>query len=300
MFKILFITLLFASSIVKAKSSFHYLLGSEKQSLTQTLKTSKSLVWSFSNNVWSISSLQDDLNLSKLPSKDELYVLINNNEISYITSPYKKNYYEIKKGWNYLPSHENGLKIRDTFKSKDIEFVYTYDKSTQAWAGYSPYIYIQDLINTTRILTLKKIEPAKGFYVYAKKDTKVEIVSVEVNETCKKKMQESRYKFLLNSGQKKIFTNDENEKVAFKSRYMSHYKSGIYDESRLMIIYPKLDKKSAKVMNYGPAQPKSHIRFVKEHEGKEFFIFDFKDEKCYKGVFPSKLIPPFSSLQELK
>ena len=51
---------------------------------------------------------------------------------------------------------------------------------------------------------------------------------------------------------------------------------------------------------YGPAEPKSMIRFAKEYEGKTFYMYDFYEKSCYKGFLPSMRIPPFAILQKLQ
>ena len=241
------------------------------------------------------------MNLNTLECKDEAYVLINNDNIDYKTTPYTKNHYNLKRGWNYLAGHKDGINIEKTFKNAiGVEFVYVYEKYTQVWAGYSPQSHLQNMINDSRLLQLKKIEPNVGFYVYATKSMKVDIKSVEISPSCMKYINDENYETIVDSGMTNTYTYNKSKSVGIKSRYLSHYRRGVYDESRILLIYPKLKLEAKNILKYGPAEPKSEIIYQKEQENKKFFIYDFKDEKCYMGIFPSRKLPPFSSLKELK
>jgi hypothetical protein len=88
--------------------------------------------------------------------------------------------------------------------------------------------------------------------------------------------------------------------MSAKSRYFSHHEKGIYNDTRIVLIYPKLEAKTKRSYKYGPAMPKTFFEFSKEYEAKKFFVYDFKEQKCFEGIFPSMQIPPFPTLKEIK
>jgi len=278
-----------------------HILGAKNQALSDNIKTENSIIWKYDKNTWSVSPPKKKLNLSSLECSEKDYILVNNNTISYTTPPYPKDFYKIKKGWNYLHSHKDGIDVEATFKAKkEIEFVYVYDKLTKAWAGYSSNEKIAQSMDSTRIIKLEDLEPKIGFYVYSKKDTKINIQTKEINLVCKKQMEKTNFSSLLNSGINNAYTFNNDRTIGIKSRYTLHYKRGIYSDSRVLLIYPNIKIKSKKLLKYGPAKPKTALRYAKEYEGKAFYIYSYKDEKCFMGKFPSKMIPPFGSLKEIK
>lgn len=297
---ILFCVLVFSLNLQANCSSF-FLLGSTNQSVKQTIISENTIVWKSSKKRWSDSKPYNKVVLENLSCDDSAYLLINNNDISYETPNYGKNSYSLKRGWNYLHSHENGVDIEKTFKGNNfINFVYVYDKPTQAWAGFSPQKNLQSIMQDTRILSLKKIEPNRGFYVYATRSINVNIQSVEISSSCKKIINNNKFTTLTNSGTNNAKTYNKDKTISIKSRYLSHHRIGIYDETRIMFIYPRLESKTKDINKYGPANPKALIEYSEAYEEKKFYMFDFKQEKCFEGRFPSKMVPPFSSLKELK
>lgn len=297
----IFVFLLSFTTILSA--SQWYLLGDKNQKYSGVLKTKNSIVWTDRDGNWSVSKPQDNLNLSDITKKDIGYILINNDETDYNTKGYRDDSYNLKKGWNYIGSHIDGVDIEETFKdSGSVEFIYVYEKLSQAWAGYSPDDELMDKILDTRIISLRYIEPNIGFYVYAKKDTKVDIKSTIVNEICQKKIDDSAFEVLLDSGVDDGTSYNKRKSIGVKSRYLSHHKRGVYNDTRVMLIYPKLkllDKKE-NMLAYGPAKPKSKINFNKAYEGKTFYMYDYHTKECYEGILPSVKIPPFSVLKKLK
>ena len=278
-----------------------YVLGLETQGSKELINLKNSLVFKSSNKGWSVSSLQDKVNLKTLSCKDKAYVLINNDEISYDTPEYRDSFYSLKRGWNYIDSHMDGVDVEKTFKNSfGVIFVYVYDKPTQAWAGYSPQKNNLDMMLNTRILSLKKIEPNRGFYVYAKSSEKVNIVTTVQKGVCKTLMSDDNYAFLTDSGIDSDTQYNEKKSIGLKSRYFSHYKRGVYSESRITLIYPKIKVEKVAELKYGPAVPKSTIEYTKEYENLNFYMFDHKKGKCYQGIFPSMKTPPFASLKEMK
>ncbi len=301
MTKNLLLLAIFSLLSLKADCTSYYILGSQEQTLSKSIATKDTIIWDYSKNSWITSQPKDIPDISKVACKEKGYLLINDNNISYSTPSYTKNYYELTQGWNYLHSHENGVNMQETFsKYKEIEFVYMYEPVTKAWAGYSPSKELQDTIYTTKILDLKNIEPNKGFYVYATKDVKVEIKSLEINDVCKKIIADEKYAVLVNSGTNDEFTYNKEKTIALKSRYKSHHVRGVYDETRVLLLYPKLQSKTKRSFKYGPADPKTQIEFTTEYEGETFYMYSYKDNKCYKGIFPSVKIPPMAGLKEIK
>lgn len=293
--KLLTFLLLFPLSLF---ANNYYLLGSKQQSQNQTINSKNTIVWNKLGDEWSVSLPQETIELSKLDSSVESHVLINNNEVSYDVSSYSKEYYDIQKGWNYLPSHINGVDVNKTFfEHKDVEFVYVYEKRTEVWALYSPSKSIQDKMYETRLLLLKNIEPNIGFYVYAKKALKVKIRSIGINKSCQKIIATKEYDTLLSSGNTQGMVFNSEESMGVKSRYFSHHRRGVYDDTRVLFIYKKPHTKQKAVYKYGPALPKVQLKFSKEYEGETFYMYNYKNRSCYKGVFPSIKIPPLSSLK---
>ena len=287
-------------SISAYASCTPYLVGATSQDKNQTITSKNSLVWTHSKSKWNVSKLLDSVDVKSLSCDKDAYVLVSNDEKSYKTPSYTKDSYSLKKGWNYLPSHKDGVDVVKTFKNlKDLEFVYVYDKRTAAWAAYSPVKNLEEMMSETRVLALKKIEPGIGFYVYAKKSMRVDIKHVKMSEACMKFINDDNFDTLIDSGTSDDATQNSTKSMAIQSRYFSHYRRGVYDESRVMLIYPKLKLKGTFAYKYGPASPKVMLKYAKEYEESAFYIYDFKDEQCYSGKFPSQKIPPFSSLKKL-
>lgn len=278
------------------------LLGDKEQNTKQTLQTKNSIVWTKDGKNWSITKPQDNLNLSTITDKDSGYVLINNGSINYVESTYDKTYYKLKKGWNYIKSHEDGVDVEETFEDDSIEFVYVYEDASEAWAGYSPKDKLMTKIQDTRILSLKYIEPKKGFFVLTKKDMKVKIKSTQINSICREKIENPDFDTILDSGVDSEYVYEKRKSIGIKSRYFTHHKQGIYNDTRVMLIYPKLQLlgKKNEMFAYGPAVPKTKIIFNKAYEGKTFYIYDYHTKECYKGILPSLKVPPFSVLKKLK
>jgi hypothetical protein len=277
-----------------------YILGI-KDTKPKKIDSQNTLVWSVSEDSWSVSELKDTLDLDKFTCKESAYFLVNNNEVSFEEAVHNKDIYNLKKGWNYLKSYKDGIDVLKTFKSiSDIEFVYTYEPITKAWAGYSPDKKLRNKMYKTRILRLKYIEPNKGLYIYAKKALSLKVKSIEVNTACKKLIQSSEYHSLLDSGVKDGFSKSEDGSVFVQSRYFSHHKRGVYGDTRVIFIYPNIKTKKTADTKYGIAAPNIKLKYPKEFEGKNFFVYQYGKQKCYKGIFPSDIIPPYPTLTEIK
>lgn len=211
-------------------------------------------------------------------------------ESHYTKALYSEKSYDLKKGWNTLTTNSEGVDVKKTF-SKD-ELVVVYDDFSKLWASNKP---------THQQLYAKYIEPHITFFVYASRAKKVKIVSTQVSVTCQKLINTKGYKVVIDSALTKEPTYSSDKTMSLYSRYLSHYDRGIYNDTRVMLIYKELPTKVKKdTFRYGPAEPKSMVRFAKEYEGKTFYMYDFYEKSCYKGLLPSMKIPPFAVLQKLQ
>ena len=169
------------------------------------------------------------------------------------------------------------------------------------WAGYSPDNNLMKKILSTRILSLKYIEPGLGFYVYAKNDVKIDIKSTVISATCQKKIDSDEFGVVYDTGTSKDIVFNDDKSIGVGSRYLSHHKRGIYNDTRVALIYPKIDKlhSEKQILKYGPAVPKVKIRFNKAYEAMTYYIYDYNTRVCYEGILPSAKIPPYSVLKKL-
>ncbi len=217
-------------------------------------------------------------------------------KISTSSKLYKSDSYQLQKGWNLLTTPKDGINIVKTFNDiSKIKYVVTYYNIGKLWAIYSPNETFSNM------LFLKYLEPNVTFFVLAKKKTSITIKSNVMNKACKVFADDiQKYETLIDSGIGNKFTMSKSKIMALQSRYYSHHDRGIYNDTRVELIYPKISSDTEKIMKYGPAIPKVAIKFPKAYEGSLFYLYDFKDEKCFYGHFPSPKIPPFPVLKELK
>ncbi len=217
-------------------------------------------------------------------------------ESSASTHLHSSSFYQLKKGWNKFTTPKDGVNVVKTFNNTSkIEYVLIYYKKGEIWAIYSPKKTFKDM------LFLKYLEPNVTFFVLAKKDTKVDIKSNHLSSTCASLVNDTKkYAFVTDSGIERDYTLSADETMLLQSRYYSHHDRGIYNDTRVTLIYPKLKSDKKKMFKYGPANPKVAIKFPKAYEGTLFYIYDYKQEKCFAGRFPSIKIPPFPTLKELK
>ncbi len=290
------ILVLLISTILEANCNNHFLLGNKTQTFSN-IEQNNSIIWNYTDKKYSVTSPINNLNVSSKKCLSNGYILINNSTINYRVPLHKTNSYILKKGWNYLHSPQDGIDIIKSFEDNKIAFVYTYDKVSNAWAGYSPNPTLQSKIDSTRILTLKYIEPYRGFYIYALKSGLVNIQNSKMSQTCKKKVN-AGYDFIVSSAHDKKSIRNKN--INIKTRYSAHYRRGVYNDTRTVLIYKNIKNPKEKMSQYGPAQPPVMLRYNKEYENKIFYIYDYFTKACYEGVFPSKKTPPFSALKKLK
>ena len=230
------------------------------------------------------------------PQKKEIFL----KELQNSSSFHKTKTYMLKRGWNTLTTPKDGVLVPQTFNTSKVELVVAYDKTSKLWATFSNYSnLIAPNMKDEKILFLKYLEPNTKFFVLAKSPTTIEIKSIEVSETCKNIMNDSRYDYIISSvlDLQPIVSKDNS--ITLKSGYFTHHEKGFYNETRVMLIYPKLKTKNKAIYKYGPAFPKVAIKYAKEYEEKEFYIFDYKNNQCHKGLFPSKRVPPYPRLKSI-
>ncbi|MEA3228382.1 MAG: hypothetical protein U9P38_04835 [Campylobacterota bacterium] len=301
LFSTIILTLFVASSI-EANCNTHYLIGSETQKQGK-ISQENSIVWDYKDKVWNSSTPKNGLDTTTLKCKDEGYILINNNNLNYNISLKRDAHYKISKGWNYFATPIDGIDMVKSFQnSKDIKFVYVYDKTSKAWAGYSPLKELQEKIISTRILNLKYIEPNRGFYLYASKNMTITTQGTVLNKQCQK-IVDKGYSVLIATAVDKKAVFNKTKTLSVKSRYAPHYRQGIYNDTRVALLFDEKkssQKSSKKPLTYGPAEPAVMISYDESLEDSWFFVFDYFKKECYRGMLPSKKVPPFSTLQKVK
>lgn len=222
--------------------------------------------------------------------KDEFLHISSNTK----NNLYNLTFYNLKKGWNQLTTPKDGVDTFKTFK-ENISYVVTYDKVSKLWAIYSPFKRIKG-----KVLLLEYLEPNITFFVLATKDIKIDIKSNFIDDKCRNFIDNGKYNYILDSGIDMGEYIDTKNNITIKSRYFSHHELGFFRETRVMLIYPRLDSFDDGVkLTYGPANPKIVIKYDKNYQNKIFYVYDYKYKKCFKGAFPSKKIPPFPLLEEL-
>ena len=298
---IVLILFLFAISL-EAQANRYYLLGATSQNITK-ISQINSIVWNYDAKKWSVSSPLKSVDISTLNYKKDGYILINNNSKNDYQPLKRGNTYIIHKGWNYFNTPKDGIDIVKSFhKIENIQFIYSYDKVSKVWAGYSPHKELQMKMASTRILNLRYIEPHRGFYIYASQTLRVKIEATVINKQCQSILDKG-YSLLIATGIDKKAVYNSEKTLSIKSRYASHYRRGIYNDSRVALIFDTAKaslKSSNKLNKYGPVNPSVIIEYDKSLENSWFFIFDYFQKECYRGIFPSKKIPPFSTLQKIE
>ena len=294
-----FLSFLLTLSALQANCNNYALLGApSSKEISKDFKDT--IVWTKENSRWEHSQPQQNFSLQSSLCKTTGYVLLNNNKANFSAPLHHSNIYRIKRGWNYFSTPKDGVDVEKTFK--DVEFVYVYDKRSATWAGYSPKADLMKKITDTRILRLKYIEPNRAFYVLATKSQKVDIISKLPNAQCQALMKNKNFELLYDSGVDDAFTFNASKSVGLRSRYRSHTRKGVYNDSRVLIIIPKIKKLSPnkKYKKYGPAIPKMMVHFNEAYRDQIFYAYDFLEESCRKGVFPSQRVPPAPVMKKVK
>lgn len=229
------------------------------------------------------------------------FVLFYDNDKEYIKKEHAKTSYTLQRGWNFVHAPQSGVDVAKTFGgNSSVLFVYIYDKTTPAWAGYSSHRIYREMMQTTRILDLQAIEPRLGFYVYASKKITLPIVATQVSGECKKLLLNKGYGVLSDSGIDEGVQEDKQFGMTFTSLYRSHFKRGIYGDTRVILFYHKRElQKQTRRLRYGAVEPRAIVEYPKEYEEQTFYVFDYFTKQCYQGVFPSKKTPPYPTLKRL-
>jgi hypothetical protein len=291
---------LFFSSFAWAACGSYLILGSQTQDLKK-INFPNTVVWKKTGKTYSVSKPLDTTEVRSLACEGKGYVLANDVSILSKAKPYEGSFYTIETGWNKLTTPKEGVDVIATFAEfTEVDFVYAYEKKTSIWAGYSPQTELMDKILSTRILGLRALEPETVFYVYARKPLRVVIRSLSITGECKRKAEEKGFATLINSGLAGEPSYNDDRTMSLTSRYVSHYKKGVYDDTRLALIYPKIDKNSNEKRKFGPAIPQAMLQYDKNYEGLRFYVYDFLRRECFEGVYPSIKLPPYPTLKKLK
>ena len=207
--------------------------------------------------------------------------------------------YKIHKGWNSFRSGKDGIDVIKTFKDlPSVKFVVTYDLKSNYWAGFT---LKQELLKDIKeMLLLRSLEPNIHFFLLSDKDMELRVSTQEPSGQCLLLRDDSRFQSLQSSGLDIKPAEKRKDIISIKSRYHSHEYRGYYDDTRVILFYPKINLKNKKRAHYGPAEPLVYLDYAKEYEDKTFYIYDYLMQKCYQGVFPSKKMPPFPALQILE
>ncbi len=210
-----------------------------------------------------------------------------------------QNSYRLTKGWNRLTTPKDGVDVIKTFENiSTVKFVVTYDNESKYWAGFTlNQTILKDL---KEMLLLKYLEPNVTFFVLALRNTRVNVKYASMNSRCSKIISTRRYNVLYDSGLTTENIKESKAPMIFSSRYHSHEYRGIYNDTRVALIYPKLKKSSKATLKYGPAEPTVMFHYAKEYAQKKFFVYDYLEKNCYEGTFPSKKYPPLPVLTKLK
>lgn len=209
------------------------------------------------------------------------------------------NKYIIKKGWNKFFTPKDGIDVIKTFQNiSTIKFVLTYDRVSKLWAGFT--LEQSMLVDIKKMLLLKYLEPNVTFFILSDRDVMLETKHSSINSICKKIMHDKKYNFIIDSGIDDKPTYAKDDSIAVMPRYRSHFTRGVYDDTRIVLIYPKIktDKNASK--KYGPAEPFILLKYAKEYENTKFYIYDYLQNRCSSGIFPSRKMPPSPFLKELK
>lgn len=227
-------------------------------------------------------------------SSDERKTLLTELD-SYPNTIHKTKTYTLSKGWNLLTTPVEGVDVVSTFTTSGVTLVAVYDTYAKVWATFSQ----KKSTMNDKTITLKHLEPNISFFVLASKDIQVTIQSININKSCQKLMDDPQYSFMIHSGLEKTSRFNATGDISIESRYLSHYEKGHYTDTRVVLIYPNIETKTKAKYNYGPASPKTTLKYAKEYKEMEFYIYDYRDDSCYMGLFPSMKIPPFPNLKKI-
>jgi len=207
--------------------------------------------------------------------------------------------YTIHKGWNSFITPKNGIDVIESFKNTpDVKFVVTYDFQSNYWAGFTlDQAVLKDI---KEMLLLRSLEPHIAFFILSAKDMTLKIKSSKMNGICQKVFDDAQSAHIYDSGFTKEPTSSTLKDISINSRYASHTRRGFYDDTRVVLIYRQAKTKAKATQKYGPAEPMVMLHYAPIYENKRFYIYDYLEKKCYRGIFPSKRVPPFPVLEVVK
>lgn len=280
--------LLLLASGLYASCEGYYALGDR---VSKGLENLPSIVWHQKGSSFTLEA-------SKCQKSG--FVLSHDNDKKYTKKLYTKTSYTLQRGWNFVHAPKDGVDVAKTFSNPSVLFVYIYDAKTPAWAGYSANQSYRDMMQNVRILDLRYIEPSLGFYVYANKKITLPIVSTLRPKSCQKILESGDYKMLAHSAFKNAKAQDRG--MSLITIYQSHYRRGLYTDTRVELFYPKdiKIKKEETPLVYGTIEPRFRAEYAKEYQEQKFYVADYFTKNCYEGIFPSKKIPPFPILKKLQ
>jgi len=206
--------------------------------------------------------------------------------------------YYLHKGWNKILVPNTGVDVLTTLQNhQEILRVALYDKELHQWALLQQNN--TSLSQTNKPLLLVSAEPKQTLFIQARCDTTLSLATISISKSCQKYLHNPHFNALVASSKDTQRVFSTNKTISIAPRYASNFHRGYYKDSRVLLIYPKIDKYTHTLQSYGPAEPYINIKYDTSYEQKEFFIFDYMDKRCYRGIFPSFKTPPYPVLQEL-
>ena len=228
------------------------------------------------------------------------FVLLHDNDKEYEKKEHSQTSYALQRGWNFVHAPKNGVDVAKTFADSSVLFVYIYEPTTPAWAGYSAQKSYRDMMRELRVLDLKYVEPTLGFYVYTNKKIQLPIVSTRLAQSCSDLLKSGEFNALTHSAFEPKPSEDLLGGVSLETLYRTHFRRGVYSDTRVTLLYPLLEIKGEKRARYAPVTPRAKISYALEYAEKKFYVFDYFTKECYEGYFPSMRIPPYPTLKKLK
>lgn len=213
-----------------------------------------------------------------------------------VTTIHTGDTYSLQEGWNHLYTPIDGLDVLKTFtRQKSTLYVVVYDRISQMWAFYTP----DENVSYPNMLALHYLEAYVVFFVWSPKKMQVQIHASRMDRVCQSFLDSKKFELIVDSGNGDELSSNGSNSIKVASRYYSYHDKRRYDDTRIALIAPKLKKVSKPLYRYGPAKPKLLLQYAKEYENKKFYIYDYKHEQCYMGIFPSPKFPPFPNLKKL-
>jgi len=195
----------------------------------------------------------------------------------------------------YINSLDNSIDVFKSFDSSDIEYIYLFDRVSKKNALYKP----NGDIDKDIFLTLETIESGVEFYIKTKVKKNIKLKLKGLSGVCKKYYDDKSYNSILDSGIDKKYTHSDDNSIAISSRYYSNHLKGRYTDTQVMLIYPKIEKYTKSIATIGIGRPTAMLRFDKSYLGKEYYIYEYQNDQCYKGKFSQNSFD-FMELKKIK